>query len=292
MVGDNSSYQQILPSAFASEVSQRVSNASFYSYIRDEAMALNALLVADAQNKQIPVLANHLSIQIKKYNWLSTQEMAFSMLALGKFARRNNDKQSSAKVTISGKNVLNYDGSKPNDVYEFKGGDDISITNSGKGDIYYYVEYEGINATKQIEERDNYIRIRRTYFDRSGNQISNGQFKQNDLVVVKLTLDNIEGTSNVVVTDLLPAGFEIENARLTESEDMNWIKDRSSYDYMDVRDDRINFFTTAYGTKNFYYMVRAVSPGTFVQGPASADAMYNGEYQSYNGAGQINISEK
>jgi uncharacterized protein YfaS (alpha-2-macroglobulin family) len=34
-------------------------------------------------------------------------------------------------------------------------------------------------------------------------------------------------------------------------------------------------------------MVRAVSKGSFVVGPASADAMYNPEYRSYNGAGRV-----
>jgi uncharacterized protein YfaS (alpha-2-macroglobulin family) len=44
------------------------------------------------------------------------------------------------------------------------------------------------------------------------------------------------------------------------------------------------------GKQVFYYMVRAVSPGVFRMGPASADAMYNGEYHSYNGAGTIVVN--
>ena len=32
-------------------------------------------------------------------------------------------------------------------------------------------------------------------------------------------------------------------------------------------------------------IVRAVSPGNYKIGPVSANAMYNGEYHSYNGAG-------
>jgi len=39
----------------------------------------------------------------------------------------------------------------------------------------------------------------------------------------------------------------------------------------------------------FYYAVRAVSPGIFRMGPASADAMYNAEYHSYNGGGVIKV---
>ena len=43
--------------------------------------------------------------------------------------------------------------------------------------------------------------------------------------------------------------------------------------------------------KDFYYMVRAVSPGTYKLGPVQADAMYDGSYHSYNGACTIRISE-
>jgi uncharacterized protein YfaS (alpha-2-macroglobulin family) len=32
-----------------------------------------------------------------------------------------------------------------------------------------------------------------------------------------------------------------------------------------------------------------VSPGTYKMGPVSADAMYNGEYHSYHGAGVIKV---
>ncbi|MBL7948442.1 MAG: hypothetical protein JNN19_05580, partial [Bacteroidia bacterium] len=95
---------------------------------------------------------------------------------------------------------------------------------------------------------------------------------------------------NVVVTDLLPAGFEIENPRLTEAREMPWIKDASTPEYFDVRDDRIHFFTTATNTtKHFYYVVRAVSPGTYIQGSVGADAMYDGSYHSYSGSGSVRI---
>jgi uncharacterized protein YfaS (alpha-2-macroglobulin family) len=69
---------------------------------------------------------------------------------------------------------------------------------------------------------------------------------------------------------------------------MDWIKDASTPTALDVRDDRIHFFADAWQNKQtFYYAVRAVSPGRFQMGPVSADAMYNGEYHSYHGAGQV-----
>jgi len=98
---------------------------------------------------------------------------------------------------------------------------------------------------------------------------------------------------NVVLTDLIPAGFEIENPRTKDIPGMDWIKDALSPTALDVRDDRIHFFVDASRSRQaYYYAVRAVSAGVYQMGPASADAMYNGEYHSYNGAGKITITRK
>ena len=123
-----------------------------------------------------------------------------------------------------------------------------------------------------------------------GNQISGNSFTQNDLVVVEITAQSESGSTieNVAITDLLPACFEIENSRLVAEREMGFMKNRSTPEYTDIRDDRISFFTSLNGnTKTFYYTVRAVSKGTFVIGAVSADAMYNGEYHSYSGSGKI-----
>ena len=61
---------------------------------------------------------------------------------------------------------------------------------------------------------------------------------------------------------------------------------------LDVRDDRINFFVDLHSMRQvYYYAVRAVSPGIYHMGPVSADAMYNGEYHSYNGSGIVHVVE-
>ena len=122
--------------------------------------------------------------------------------------------------------------------------------------------------------------------------ITGNTFKQNDLVIIGITLENAYSTDveNVVITDLLPAGFEIENPRTKEIPGMDWIKDAYTPTALDVRDDRIHFFVDLTEARQvYYYAVRAVSPGNYKMGPVSADAMYNGEYHSYHGAGTIRV---
>ncbi|HEV3252104.1 MAG TPA: hypothetical protein VGZ71_14185, partial [Puia sp.] len=125
-----------------------------------------------------------------------------------------------------------------------------------------------------------------------GRMITGNTFKQNDLVIVEIILEKSYSTDvdNIVITDLLPAGFEIENPRTKEIPGMDWIKESSSPKALDVRDDRINFFVDLGSMKQvYYYAVRAVSPGTYRMGPVTADAMYKGEYHSYHGAGIIKV---
>jgi uncharacterized protein YfaS (alpha-2-macroglobulin family) len=111
-------------------------------------------------------------------------------------------------------------------------------------------------------------------------------------VVVKIILEkSYTGLlENIVVTDLLPGGWEIENARIKDMPGMDWIKDETTPLSRDVRDDRIHLFTNMATSKQvFYYSVRAVTPGTYQIGPLSADAMYQGEYHSYSGKGRISV---
>jgi hypothetical protein len=166
----------------------------------------------------------------------------------------------------------------------------VTLTAKGKGTLYYYYEISGIKLSPNMADEDKHLKVRRRFLDRNGMQITGNSFIQNDLVVVEITAQSETGTNveNVAITDLLPACFEIENSRLVAEREMDFMKNRSTPEYTDIRDDRISFFTSLNGTaKTFYYTVRAVSKGTFVIGAVSADAMYNGEYHSYSGSGKI-----
>jgi hypothetical protein len=168
----------------------------------------------------------------------------------------------------------------------------VDIVTHGSGRLYYYWEAEGISASGAYKEEDNYLKVRKHFFDRFGRPLTGNNFKQNDLVIVQLTLERTFSTDvdNVVITDMLPAGFEIENPRTKDIPGMDWIKSEDSPIALDVRDDRINFFVDLRSMRQvYYYAVRAVSPGSYHMGPVSADAMYNGEYHSYNGAGMVRV---
>lgn len=292
--GDKKSFASLLPAAFEGEVSVAQTGGSYYSDVRDEAIALNMLLDVDPGNKQVPLMVKHVSDKLKGRRWLSTQERAFAFLALGKNARSVKNSTATAEIKVDGKTVARVEnGQWRGDQATLKGGN-IEITTKGTGPVYYYWQSEGISSTGSYIEEDSYIKVRKRFYDRYGSPINGNSFKQNELVIVGITLERTFNTTieNIVITDLLPAGFEIENPRTREIPGMDWIKDASTPTALDIRDDRIHFFVDAYNNKQtYYYAVRAVSPGQYKMGPVSADAMYNGEYHSYNGAGVIRITQ-
>jgi alpha-2-macroglobulin len=294
LAGDNMSYRSLLPANFSNEESVNAFDGSFYSYIRDMAISLNMMIETDPDNPQIGVLAKHLSEAMRGKRYLNTQENAFAMLALGKLAVKANQSNITAEVRANDRKIGDYkDGNLV--ITKNIAGKDIKIVTKGSGSLYYYWEMEGLSMDGKYKEEDSYLKARKTFYDKNGRELSGTDFKQNDLIVVRIALSTTDNSTveNVVITDLLPAGFEIENPRLSESADMEWIKNNSAPEHYDIRDDRINLFCTATGSvKYFYYMVRAVSKGNFRMGPVSADAMYNGEYHSYNGGGMIKVSEK
>jgi uncharacterized protein YfaS (alpha-2-macroglobulin family) len=290
--GDRKSFSAMLPASFSGEESVTQSGGSYYSDVRDEAIALNALIDADPGNAQIGTMVKHVADKLKNRRWLSTQERAFAFLALGKHARAANNSTATADIKVNGKTIAKVDGGQWTGDMKALGDNNVEIATNGNGRLYYFWQAEGISASGAYKEEDSYLKVRKRFYDRNGRPITSNAFKQNDLIIIGLTLERSFNTpiENVVITDLLPAGFEIENPRTKEIPGMDWIKDGMSPTALDVRDDRIHFFVDANSNKQtYYYAVRAVSPGNYKMGPVSADAMYNGEYHSYNGAGVVRV---
>jgi alpha-2-macroglobulin len=97
------------------------------------------------------------------------------------------------------------------------------------------------------------------------------------------------------VSDPLPAGFEIENPDLSAgggANDFSWLE-LNSPNHVESRTDQyvaaFRYVSDA-GTFTTAYVVRAVSPGTFVLPGAAVEDMYRPQYRANTAAGQIEVS--
>ena len=293
--GEKNKFQELLPKSFAGEKSVKQNAGSFGSPLRNEALSLYVLAETDPDNPQIGILSKHVSQSLKTLAYLNTHERAFALVALGKIAKRNANSSATATLRSGSKTIGNYDGKTAlllkNAAFQ---GTKFDLT-AASGRIYYFYETEGISSTGRFLQEDSYLKVRRQFYDRFGQPITSNVFRQNDLIVVKISIQT-QGAAlveNVVISDLLPAGLEIENPRTTELPELTWIKDGNEPVHRDIRDDRINLFVTANNSaQSYYYVARAVSLGNFALAPISADAMYDGSYHSYHGAGRITVKQR
>ncbi len=293
LAGDRSAYGEILPSQFAVEEAVRESGWNFDSPIRANALMLNILLESDLNNPNIPRLMEYLSSHYHSGWWYSTQDDAFTLLAFGKAARIATGTKVEGTVTVGTKEYAYKGGNQKIDMEPF--GRKVTVTLKGEGRIYYSLVTEGIRSDGAVKIEDKNLQVRRELLDRNGSPVNLSAIRQNDLIVVRITLtSSVSDLDNIAITDLLPAGFELENPRITEATNYAFIKDPATADYMDIRDDRINLYTAFRGgarQMRFYYAVRAVTQGNFQYAPVAAEAMYNADYRSASGGGRLRIGK-
>jgi len=291
--GDRRTFLELLPPQFVVEEPQRTSGWAFDSPVRANALMLNVLLETDLNNPLIPQYLEYLAKQYRADAWYSTQDNAFTLLAFGKAARVASAAKAEGTVVVGGKEYAYRGGTQKVDADLF--GKKVAVSLRGEGRVYYSLVTEGIRTDGRIPIGDRNLQVRREFFDRSGNSVGQAGIRRNDLVVVKITVtSSVDRLDYVAVSDLLPAGLEIENPRVTDATHYAFIKNPTLPDFLDIRDDRIVFYTSFRGQGRqaiFYYAVRAVSQGTFVYAPVVAEAMYDGNYRSASGGGEVKVGK-
>jgi hypothetical protein len=290
--GDRKTYTELLPQKFVPEEARRTTGENFDSPVRTAALMLYVMLETDLNNPAIAGAMEYLAKLYKASTWYSTQDDAFTLLAFGKAARMASVGQVEGTVKADGKEQLYKGGTSRVDITHFGGQVTASIRGSGR--VYYTLVTEGIRTDGKVTMEDRNLRIRREFLDRSGKPLGLDGVRQNALIVVKLTLlSSVDLLENVAISDLLPAGLEIDNPRITETTTYAFIGNQTVARYMDIRDDRINLYTGFSGGKReqvFYYVVRAVTPGTFQYPPVVAEAMYDGNYYSASGQTRLVVT--
>ena len=105
-------------------------------------------------------------------------------------------------------------------------------------------------------------------------------------VRVRSTKEN-ETFTNVAIVDLLPGGFEVVGSSLQPG-----VSSIAGVDYVDVREDRALFFTTASeNVLEIKYEIKSTNRGEFVVPPVFAEAMYERNIKGRGLGGKITVTE-
>jgi uncharacterized protein YfaS (alpha-2-macroglobulin family) len=172
----------------------------------------------------------------------------------------------------------------------------LKITNTGDAPVQAVVSVSGSPLTPEPAAANGF-KIERNYFTLDGKPVDVTKAKQNDrfAVVLKITEPKPE-YGHIMVSDYLPAGFEIDNPHLVSSGDtgtLDWIEDGVEPQDTEFRDDRftaaIDRAADAKSVFTVAYVVRAVSPGKYVLPQAYVEDMYNPSRYGRTGTGSVEV---
>jgi uncharacterized protein YfaS (alpha-2-macroglobulin family) len=223
-----------------------------------------------------------------RWTYLSTQEQ-ISIARLGKTLVKDGDKVVSGSLAIgAASSEISPDRlwSREFGAAELAAG--VRFTPQGDLPLYVSTDIAGVPKTAPPED-DHYVSIRRQFYTLDGKPWEPGPLKEGDSLIVGLKLEAREAMPDALLVDLLPGGLEIENFNLTDAKqwadvviDGVTLTDRSSaaeVRHEEFRDDRyVAALKLDKGQKaHVFYLVRAVSPGTFQVPPPLIEDMYKPE---------------
>jgi uncharacterized protein YfaS (alpha-2-macroglobulin family) len=263
------------------------------SPIRAQAIMLDMLAEVNENHPSIPMLVKNLREAASDGNrWATTQDNAFAFLALGKIMKKQMDKNYTGTLKLNGEHFADFDATQVRYTDDAWDGARIQLSVQGEGSCYYYWSAFGIQRGSFVEEYERELQVRRRYFNKDGEELTR-QFVHGDLIISEVTVKALTANlENVVVVDMLPTGFEIENPRLESREGIPWLKAQDfKPDYLDIRDDRLIFFGTfpRQRERKFYYALRAVTQGEFTLPPIAAEAMYDVTKSTVTGSTRIEV---
>ncbi|MBF0276975.1 MAG: hypothetical protein HQM13_04265 [SAR324 cluster bacterium] len=239
--------------------------------------------------------------QLKSRRYLSTHTLAWTLMAMNAlFPEASQESRVTVKTpwgrihplsTMAGQNQaygnLEQDGGIPFNL----------LNSSSDRNVFGSIIFRGFPAETGKSSHENQIELQRHYFTEEG-QLLQVPFSvtQGSRLFVVITarhrISALKGLSNVLIEDWLPAGFEVDNPRLSGQGDLPTLPPqvlglkRMEINHFDTGDDKVAVFGKL--SRNFetaVYSVRAVSQGVFRLMPYQAEAMYIPEINAFRAEG-------
>ena len=169
------------------------------------------------------------------------------------------------------------------------------MKNTGSGAIYAGATVIGV-PVQDLPASSAGLDIQRSIFAPDGKPADLARVRQSDVLVVVLKGKRKDADAHqALVVDLLPAGFEIENTRLSGSQktdQFSWLGNLSTPSYAEYRDDRFVAAINLNEDQDAFelaYLVRAVTPGTYRQPASSIEDMYRPSLRARTAMGSVTI---
>jgi uncharacterized protein YfaS (alpha-2-macroglobulin family) len=300
MYGDGARARAALTAAMGHDKRPVLVGRYWRTFVRDYGSELrdkSGVLVLAGQASQNPAeLAKLVAVvaQLRgRQRYLSTQEKAWLLLAA------HATSAGSAKFSVAVGRDTVRDRVKPHYVSlrdnQVRRG--IAVRNTGQNAVWQGVTITGIPRSP-LPATDQGFTIKRIYYTLDGKRANLTRVRQSDVLVAVIQVTaKTRRYHQALIVDLLPAGFELENARLRgrSTKNMKWLPKLSRARYIDKRDDRFVAAIDIGGRgRSFHmaYLVRAVTPGTFRLPAAHIEDMYRPSIFGRDAMGYVRIQAR
>lgn len=263
------------------------------SYIRNESLILMTLTELD-ETEKASELALKISKQVSSSTWYSTQSTAFALISLAHFGIKTNaSKNMDFLLEVNGKQQK-HNGTKPIAVFpiNFKNSEaSIKLSNTGESNLFINLVNKGIKSGIDKNTKEEGVKLDVMYFDNDVKIIDISKMKQGTDFIAQVTVTNTNHfkVENIALSQLFPAGWEIINSRMFGNERYK----NSSFDYQDIRDDRVyTYFSLASNeTKSFFIRLNASYAGTYILSPTICEAMYDNSFGAKTAGAKVSIKK-
>ena len=266
---------------------------TFGSALRDQALILEALSLMDRRTDAVDLMQT-VSQQLGSRDWLSTQETAFSLIAVARYLEgvpvsarmeadfRYGDEEGTASTSLPLTGI-------PLDP---ETGAALTVNNNGTGAVYGRLIVSGTPLEGEAEPSSNALRLQVRYLDLNGEEVDPSVMQQGaDMVIeTRVTNPGLRGRySEMALTQILPSGWEIHNTRMDA---VAFREVTSTPQYQDIRDDRVlTYFGLAPNeTKIFRVLVNASYAGRYYMPSVSAYAMYDESVYARTGGKWVEVT--
>ncbi|PPT76720.1 hypothetical protein XaplCFBP3122_08500 [Xanthomonas arboricola pv. populi] len=292
--GDTRRGQAAIKAGFAKDSSERPPHfADYGSAIRDDALMMALLHERGLSKPEYDTRAVALGRALDArratgWLWLSTQEQV-ALARLGRALMVGQGKQVSGTLSVGGQAQeiapARLFGRSFDSAALARG---VQFAPQGEAPMYASLEVAGIPRSAP-EPDTRTLSVERSWYITDGKPWTPRPLKEGEALIVRVTITANSNMPDALLTDLLPAGLEIENFNLGDAKqwadvvvDGIGISERSSaadVKHEEFRDDRyVAALALSSGSKaQLYYLVRAVTPGTYTVPPSLVEDMYRPE---------------
>jgi uncharacterized protein YfaS (alpha-2-macroglobulin family) len=273
-----------------------ITEDTYGSSLRDRAIILTTLTELKRWQLADPI-AEEMAQALSTNTWYSTQTTGFALLALGKYLRahegpNNQPVRLSGTLTLPNRDTLSLDTTNPIYALDIEEGFGQNLTvhlntNTTATRAFATIEWSGLplEANQPAQSDNLYLSV--TYHNTDGMPISPDTLKQGTNFWAHLQVRNTSNApiKNVALLHVLPAGWEIDNTRLSNENLPQWLTrlKLGQEAYVDLRDDRAMWFFDLTKPKtaiHFAVKLTAVTVGRFTLAPTIAEGMYNNRYKA------------